>query len=109
MKHNHPIAGDHEDPLPGPTWTVMISGIFLLAVVLLGTTALTYDVLRVEREVKVLSQAPAEIEMLRAQQRKRLQGPPRKEIRLENGGDVSVVIPIDLAMQLELRDGEAER
>ena len=39
-EHN---PGDHEDPLPGPTWILGILGSGLLGVVVLGVTALFFN------------------------------------------------------------------
>lgn len=44
-EHN---PGDHEDPLPGPTWLVGIIGVVLLVVIVFGLTSLYYGA---EREL----------------------------------------------------------
>lgn len=44
-EHN---PGDHEDPLPGPTWLVSIIGVVLLVVIVFGLTSLYHGA---EREL----------------------------------------------------------
>ena len=106
-EHN---LGDHEDPLPGPTWTVGIVGGVALAVSLLGVSALLYDMMGEERQVKILdAEVPTAVEVLHAQQLQRLQGPPRLELRPGNlEGEASLVIPIEDAMRLVVQEAQGQ-
>ncbi|MBT8486961.1 MAG: hypothetical protein HKO59_13640 [Phycisphaerales bacterium] len=107
FEHN---PGDHEDPLAGPTWTVGIVGAVMLAVSVLGTAALYYDMRTQEEEEKVLSQPVLERAVLDDEQGARLDGPYRIERRPENvDGDPSVVIPIEDAMAIVVREANAGR
>jgi len=100
---DHPIEhnpGDHEDPLAAQTWTVSIVGVILLVVTILFVAAMTYAVLDGEREMKVIGVGGEEVAELDATQSARLTGPPRVELRPENGGeDRSIVIPVDVALE----------
>ena len=97
-EHN---PGDHEDPLPGPTWILTILGSVLLGVVVLGVTALFFNA--DERMVSDKTQAATypQFESLKEAQLAKLEGQPRK-VEVVNESDKvveTVVIPIDLAMQ----------
>ena len=97
-EHN---PGDHEDPLPGPTWLIGFIGVVLLVVVVLGVTALYFDTETEEATVSVLQTTPMELEELDAQQLARLEGPPRWEVEVAEGSVTArrIVIPIDEAME----------
>lgn len=96
-EHN---PGDHEDPLPGPTWIIGILGTVLLGVVVLGVTALFFnaDARMIERNV--LANPYPELDALKAEQAARLAGPPRIVEVNENDRVIeTVVIPIEQAME----------
>ena len=100
FEHN---PGDHEDPLAGPTWTIALILVVLMAVSLLGVAALYYDAVDAERAVKVLDLPVYDVELARVTQEARLQGPVRLERRIE--GEDSLVIPLDQAMDLVVEEG----
>jgi hypothetical protein len=100
---------DHEDPLPGPTWTVLITGCALLAVVVLGVTSVYWGVRDLEFDTKVaqetINESSPELVEYRVAQLARLDGSARRELRLENPeGEESLVIPLEDAMGLLLRE-----
>jgi len=101
----------YEDPLPGPTWIVGILGAVLLAVIVLGLTALFYNAQAKEDDKKVVSKEPDEIIKLRAAQTEVLTGTPRlREVsETDAQGQTRVVqslaIPIDQAMQIIVNEG----
>ncbi len=95
---------DHEDPLAGPTWTIGIIGMVLLAVTVLAVAAVFYDFDTAEREIKIETAPTKAVEQLAAEQRLRLAG-MRRERRV--GGEEAVVIPIDLAMELMAHEAGA--
>ena len=97
FEHNR---GDHEDPLPGPTWLVAFIGAVLLAVVCLGVTALLYRAAE-EEETEKLAAEPAMLEAVRQSQRARITAPPHWEVtEIDNRIDERrLVIPIEDAMQ----------
>lgn len=96
-EHN---PGDHDDPLPGPTYILTILGAVLLCVVVLGVTALFFNAdERMVLDKTQLATYP-QFETLKAEQIAKLEGPARKVEVNENDKVVeSVVIPIELAMQ----------
>ena len=94
---------DHEDPVAGPTWTISLIGIALLAASVLGVTALFYDVVDQERETKVLDLPVHDLEVMRREQSARLEGPVRIERRIAE--EDSLVIPLDQAMELVVEQG----
>jgi hypothetical protein len=107
FEHN---LGDHEDPLPGPTWIIGILGSVLLAVVVLGVTALFFNADARMIDTKVMEQAYPQFETLKEAQLARLQGPPRKVEVVENDKVVeTVVIPIEQAMQKLVAKASAEQ
>jgi hypothetical protein len=65
FEHN---PGDHEDPLTGPTWIIGFLGAVLLAVIMLGLTALVYTELHQEDQVKLVDKESKELEDLRTKQ-----------------------------------------
>ncbi len=98
---------DHEDPLTGPSWYVGLVGGLILVVTLLGLTALYYNEKTSETQSpeKFVAKIPAELEELRAGQKKRLTSPAHREVRDEAGEQITaLVIPIDDAMQLVLEE-----
>lgn len=102
FEHN---PGDHEDPLAGPTWTVGVAGLVFFAVCMLGVAALFYRTMTREQEVKVLAPPTIAVEQLRAEQTARLTAEPHRELRPENpDGTESLVIPLDLAIELTVQD-----
>ncbi|MBX3374013.1 MAG: hypothetical protein KF817_09265 [Phycisphaeraceae bacterium] len=108
--HSEHNPSDHEDPLAGPTWTVGIAGILLLAALVLGGTALTYQVRGREQARVQVAPAVAAVEALRAEQRGRLAGPARRELRDDSeSGEPALVIPIDAAIDLVVRDAAGQR
>ena len=109
FEHN---PGDHEDPLPGPTWIVALLGGVLLAVIGMGLTALFYNAQTQEEARKVLMRDPAELENLRAAQLARLHAPAHWEISTDiaSGQQQKVlIIPIDDAMKLTLKDYQPKK
>lgn len=102
FEHN---PNDHEDPLAGPTWTIGIIGVILLAVSLLGLTALFYDRTDLELDVKVLEVPSIALDEMRAVQSERLAG-----FRLEKRvpGEESLVIPIERAMEIIVRQNHVQ-
>ena len=108
FEHN---VGDHEDPLPGPTWIVAFLGIVLLSVIMLGLTALYYNAQTTETTRKVVVRDPMELENLRAQQKAQLtRGPEWVEEKVKVEGQdkeqvvPALVIPIDQAMDIVVRE-----
>ncbi|MCP3902744.1 MAG: hypothetical protein GY715_03830 [Planctomycetes bacterium] len=101
-EHN---PGDHEDPEPGPTWIVGIAGTVLLAVTILGLTAMFWDVTGSARQERVVDQPVAALEQLEAEQAERLMAGPHRESRVELAeGEEALVIPIDRAIELYARE-----
>ena len=102
-EHNQ---GDHEDPLPGPTWIVGILGAVLLSVIMLGLTALFYNAQAKENDKKIINKEPEEIIRLRESQTAILTGTPslREVSETDAQGQTRIVqalaIPIDQAMQI---------
>lgn len=102
FEHN---PGDHEDPLTGPTWIIGFLGSVLLAVIVLGLTALVYNAQHEETQIKIIQRDPQELENLRAAQTARITGEPRWVEVLEGEKVVQhLVIPIDQAMQLVVNE-----
>lgn len=96
-EHN---IGDHEDPLPGPTWIIGVLGTVLLAVVILGVTALFFNADARVVDEKVIEQPYPQLEQMKQAQLAQLQGPPRIVEVNENDRKIeTVVIPIELAMR----------
>lgn len=110
FEHN---PGDHEDPLTGPTWIIGFLGAVLLAVIMLGLTALTYNAQREEEEIKVIQRDADELESLRNAQLARLTAAPRyveQWVRVEGQQEEQIqralVIPIDRAMELVVQESQ---
>lgn len=96
-EHN---IGDHEDPLPGPTWIIGILGTVLLGVVVLGVTALFFNADARMVEEKVMAAPYPELDSLLQAQEAKLEGPPRIVEVNENDRVIeTVVIPIEQAME----------
>ncbi|MCI0364247.1 MAG: hypothetical protein L0Y44_10960 [Phycisphaerales bacterium] len=111
LEHN---PGDHEDPLSGPTWMVAFLGAVLLAVIMLGLTALYYNANTQEETIKVITRDPDELVKLRQEQLAQIQGPPRyvEEIVPVEGSEEgkrekALVIPIEQAMELVVKEAGA--
>ena len=97
-EHNQ---GDHEDPLPGPTWIVSIVGTVLLVVIILGVTALFFNADTREIDVKVMTQQYQQYQSLRNEQLAKISGSPRIVEVIENDRKIeTIVIPIERAMAL---------
>lgn len=96
-EHN---PGDHDDPLPGPTYILTILGSVLLGVVVLGVTALFFNAdERMVLDKTQLAKYP-QFEDLKTEQLAKIEGPARKVEVNENDKIVeAVVIPIEVAMQ----------
>lgn len=108
FEHN---PGDHEDPLAGPTWIVAFLGAVLLAVIMLGLTALMYNAVADEEKVKVVERDPEELQTLRQQQLAQITGKPRwvEERVVVPGSEQeqvmqALMIPIDDAMALVVKE-----
>ena len=102
FEHN---PGDHEDPLPGPSYLVGLVGAVLLIVIFLGVTALFFNADSDEITRKVIDRDPAELDALRAQQQALLTGPPHWEKYTENDKpQTALVIPLEQAMQLTVKE-----
>jgi len=108
-EHN---PGDHEDPLPGPTWIVGILGAVLLAVIMLGLTALFYNAQAKEDDKKIVFKEPDEVIKLRESQNAILNGTPslREVSETDAQGQTHIVqalsIPIDQAMQIVVNENK---
>jgi hypothetical protein len=110
FEHN---PGDHDDPLPGPTWIVGFLGVVLLLVIMLGLTALYYNAVYQEDMKKIVLRDPQELEHLRQQQLAILTSPPRlveEKVTVPNQTPPveqiihALAIPIDQAMQLTVKE-----
>lgn len=108
--------GDHDDPLTGPTWIIAFLGAVLLAVIMLGLTALYYNAKREEDTVKIITRDPQELLDLRQSQQARLTGEPRWEeelVKVEGQEKEQIVprlvIPIDQAMELMVKESASGR
>jgi len=108
-EHN---PGDHEDPVPGPTWIIGFLGAVLLVVIMLGITALYYTQRKQENQQKVVLRDPDELVKLHKAQARRLGAPAhwevtavQEEVKVDGKPAIkttrskSLVIPIELAMQ----------
>lgn len=109
FEHN---PGDHEDPLPGPTWIIAFLGAVLLVVIMLGLTALFYNAQAAEQDTKLVLRDPEELNKLRAEQMARLniEKPQRvqeleKPVGQEKEQVVEAVeIPIKQAMEMVVKE-----
>lgn len=92
---------DHEDPAAGSTYLIGFIGAVLLVVIVLGVTALYYNVKSEEITEKVENPERKDVRELRREQESLINGPMRVLRRTEQGVDIeSVVIPIEDAMEL---------
>ena len=99
--HGEHNPGDHEDPLPGPTWIIGILGSVLMAVVVLGVTALFFNADTRMIDAKVVNADYAQVAELKQEQLAAIDGPPRKKEVLENDQKVeTIVIPVNRAMEI---------
>ena len=98
--------GDHEDPLPGPTWIVALLGAVLLAVIGMGLTALLYNAQAQEDQRKVFTRDPAELVNLRSAQMARINALPHweKSKDIDGKDQTALIIPIDQAMALTVKE-----
>jgi hypothetical protein len=95
-EHN---PGDHEDPLPGPTWIIGILGTVLLSICILGITALFFNADTRMVDLKVVDADYPQVETMKSQQLRAIEGPARRKEIIENEQKVeTIVIPIDEAM-----------
>lgn len=94
---------EHEDPDAGTTWTAFLAGSVICVAIAIGVAALYYDMTD-KRLGEVQVAVPVEaVELLKAEQRERLNGSARRELRSDTP-DGAIVIPIDAAMDLMLED-----
>ena len=99
---------DHGDPAPGFIWFVGLLGALLLVVVMLGLTALYYNVKAEVFQKRVVSERRLEVQEHRQAQEVLLAGPPRFLERQEQGQTVTAyIIPIERAMQLVVDEANA--
>jgi hypothetical protein len=99
---------DHEDPTHGITWLVGLMGALLLVVIMLGLTALYYNVKAGEIQDHVISRQRDEVVELRRRQEALLAGPPRFIERDEQGRTVTAyIIPIEQAMESVVEQANA--
>jgi Flp pilus assembly protein TadD len=114
FEHN---PGDHEDPLTGPTWMIGFLGSVLLAVIVLGLTALVYNATSEEEKEKLILRDPDELNNLRNQQLAQITAAPRWREVMEKPADSEVeqktralTIPIDMAMEAVVKEtGQGQR
>jgi hypothetical protein len=106
-EHYDHNPGDHDDPVAGPTWLLGIVGAVLLLVIILGLTALYYNALAREQQVKVVEPRDTwDLRRYRREQQGLLTGEPRWEQRVVAEDEVEFyIIPIDRAMELVVREG----
>ncbi len=105
FEHN---PDDHDDPVAGPTWLVGLLGAILLVVILMGVTALYYNVKGQELDDQFVNVERLEVRELRHQQEARLRGPSRWEKRDDQGETVeALIIPIERAMELVVEEAKA--
>ena len=104
-EHN---PGEHEDPTAGFTWLMGLVGVLLLVVVILGLTALYYNVKAEMFQRQVVSAERWELLELHRPQEALLAGPPRYIERDQQGETVrAYIIPIEQAMEIVVRDANA--
>lgn len=105
-EHN---IGDHEDPLAGSTWLIMLIGSVLLVVIMLGLTALYYTSKNRAVETEIVAAPVQALLDLRAVQNARLTGAPRWEKRDDAGNEITAfVIPIDRAIEITAREFQSQ-
>ena len=99
---------DHDDPVAGPTWLIGFLGTILLVAIMLGTTALYYNVKAGKVDEQVVRPERAEVAKLHRAQEAMLTGPPRWVQREDQGEMVTaLVIPIEDAMDLVVAEANA--
>jgi hypothetical protein len=99
---------DHGDPAPGLIWFIGLLGTLLLVVIMLGLTALYYNVKADVFQRQVVGAERWELQDLYAPQEALLAGPPRFVERDEQGQAVTAyIIPIEQAMQLVVDEANA--
>lgn len=98
-EHN---KGDHEDPMPGPTWLVGFIGTVMCIVIVLGVSALLRMTQQETFEDISLSEVPEELRNHREAQADRLSADPHYEEYIDANGALQqrLVIPLDDAMQI---------
>jgi hypothetical protein len=100
-----PNPPDRADPTPGLTWLLGLVGTLLLVVIVLGLTALYYNVKAEVFQRQVVSAQRVELEALRREQEALLAGPPRYVEREQQGETVrAYIIPIEQAMEIVVRE-----
>ncbi len=99
---------EHEDPTAGLTWFMGLLGALVLVVIMLGITALYYNVKAQQVRDQVVSPQRREVLELRLQQEALLADPPRWVERDEQGQTVrAYVIPIEQAMESVVEEANA--
>lgn len=107
FEHN---PDDHEDPQPGLTLLVGVIGAVLLAVTVMGLTALYYNTKAEEVTEEVVDVTRIEPAEHYREQEALLTGPPHWVERDEQGKTVKAyVIPIDRAMELVVAESQRSR
>lgn len=98
FEHN---PDDHEDPASGPTSLMGLVGALLLVAILLGITALWYNVKAEEVHTQVVAQPRREVQDMRKSQLALLQREPQWVTRQGETGEVrALVVPIERAMEI---------
>ncbi|MHC4080189.1 MAG: hypothetical protein ACYS15_13410 [Planctomycetota bacterium] len=99
---------DHDDPTAGFTWLMGLVGALLLVVIILGLTALYFNVKAEMFQRQVVSAERLELQALRREQEALLAGPPRFIEREQQGETVTAyIIPIEQAMEIVVREANA--
>lgn len=104
-EHYEHNVGDHEDPLPGPTWLVGFIGTVLVIVIVLGITGLFAGARRANEQAAIVEREPVQLETLRAQWARELaQRPQPVDVVMDGVVEERVVeIPIEDAMAAIVR------
>jgi hypothetical protein len=102
-EHN---PGDHDDPKPGLTWLLGLLGALLLVVVVLGVTALYFNVKAEVFQRQVVSPPSREVLDLRARQEALLDG-GWVEVQRQGEAVRIYTIPIEQAMEIVVENGQA--
>src|SRR5262245_15750546 len=100
FEHN---PGDHEDPMPAPTWIIGLLGAVLLVVIGMGLTALFFNAQTQTDVRQVVDPDSPRLEALRRSQIARLHADPHWQISTNittNEQEKALIIPIDRAMTL---------
>lgn len=108
MSHHHnadgQLAGDTEDPVTAPTWSIGIAGVLVFIFCVLIVAALYYKMDR-DQLARTFDAPPiVKVEQARADQLQRLNGQMRVEMRPDNEGEPALVIPVDQAIDRYLAE-----